>query len=170
MHQVMIAALLVTAAPQESLSKKDAAWDYTSKTDPISDKKVSSAWIWSPDHTSRLSIRCDSAVEQVVSIQYSASKFLGSSSRPVTLRFDQLPPVTLVWRVQDRVVYESNEKQVANLAKLIATSSRLFIRAYDYNDQPVDAQFALSGGFSAKIAQAIFRDCGYPDPLAPGKQ
>jgi hypothetical protein len=159
-RSLMLALIVPLAMTASTASTQDLVrWRLQQSVDPVTDKKVASAFVTSDDVIGRLSVRCDSQIEQVVSIQYAQSAFIGSSTSTVIMRFDGGPPIAFPWQAQGKAVYISDEKAVRTIAGQLLRSKRVFVRAYDYNMQPKDKSFYI--GVGADVIRQVFTDCDY---------
>lgn len=166
---LMFAALaLAQPSMADFLPGGASMWMYRSAADAMTDKIVSSARIDSEDGSASLTIKCDAAVDQVISIQYRTRKYLGSGERLVTLRFDKQPAINLHWETNDKFVYERDPSQVTRIVQAMASSERLMIRAFDFENRTIDAAFSILGSQSSNVWRKVFADCMYPDPIAGG--
>ena len=152
------AAVLATLSA--SMQQAASMWSITQSTDPATDLPIVSASVRSSSGAERLVIRCDGVGEPVVSVQFITARYLGGGEeRPVTIRFDQGPPMTFDWEYTSKGVYNRDEKLVRALGNLLARSNRVLVRAYNYEEQPVDGAFLVSGG-EATIRR-VFAACNY---------
>jgi hypothetical protein len=146
-------------------------WVLIEKRDPVTDLRSASTAVLSTSGEERLVVKCDGVGEPVVSVQFITKKYLGGSNeRAVTIRFNQAPPLTLDWEYTSKGVFNRDEKVVRSIANLIAKSEHVLIRAYNYEDQPVDGAFSVAGGESQ--LRTVFRACGYAfdQPLKSNKK
>ena len=167
---MILITVIAMAASQPSMSEfrpgGASMWMYRAATDEMTDRVVSSATLQAADGSASLKVKCDSAVDRVVSIQFRSARYLGSGERLVSLRFDKQPVVTVTWETADKMVYERDALQVARIIDAMAISEKLMIRAFDFQNRPVDATFAISGPASKLAWQQVLADCHYPDSVA----
>lgn len=146
-------------------------WVLTEKVDPVTDLRSASASVSSINGDDRLVVKCDGVGEPVVSVQFITKRYLGGSGdRPVTIRFNQAPPLTFDWEYTSKGAFNRDEKLVRSVANLIAKSDQVFVRAFNYEEQPVDGSFVVTDGESS--LRTVFRACGYAfdQPVKPRKK
>ena len=109
----------------------------------------------------KLTVQCDAVDVHVLSILYIPKKFTGrSGSQQVIFKFGNdeageysAEPVSSAKAITDPY-------QVNDLAHRLARSEVVTVRAFNYNDQPVDARFEIRGG--EQSIRAVFATCGIP--------
>lgn len=135
-------------------------WTLSETRDAVTDLPVASASLRSISGSERLVVRCDGAGEPVVSVQFLPRRYLGiSGSRSVTVRIDELPPVETEWERGSQGTFNREPEVVRSLANLIARAHRVVVRAWNYENQPIDGIFQVAGG--EPRLRRVFELCGY---------
>jgi hypothetical protein len=137
---------------------QESNWKLTTKVDLVSDRTDASAALMSVDGKSRLSFVCNGIKEPVLSVQYHADTFLGSSQGTVIFRVNTGEPSFYLFELQDRVAWTPDEKWIGRLAQQLTDGNdRIIVRALDYNAQPHDGVFQSVN--AAKALRDIAKIC-----------
>lgn len=127
------------------------------------------AGIASREGNGRLSVRCDNAAEQVVSVQFIPRTPVGIAldGRPVTVTIDAQPPITDVWEVPDTGagMFVRDGTTVTALTSAISKAKLIRIHTTDIAGAPVDASFA--GPPSDAPIRQVLAACGYALGVVP---
>jgi hypothetical protein len=139
-------------------------WSYAEATNPLTDLRTASARVRSNDGTAQLVFTCNSSDPgRLLSFQFLPRAYLGSAAGSVTLRADGGPLLTDLWDHVYRGAYISDQGRVYEIARAIADHDSLFVRALNYEGQPVDGTFRISG--ARPQIEAVLAACG-KTPLA----
>ena len=161
------ASLTVQEGDDRLVEHPPVSWSLTEGRDPITDLPTASASSRSESGKDRIVVRCDGVGEPVLSVQFISDRYLGGSDeRNVTLRFNDLAAIDSLWEYTTKGAFNRNRRTVGSTAALLSQDGQLRVRAWRYDDQPIDAHFILKGG-AEKIAK-VFNACGYPVPV-PGR-
>lgn len=114
--------------------------------DPITDRVRASATLREDGH--RLVVSCDPSRYDGARIAVHSRRWLArgnvfSGNRPMTHRFDDLPPRRMMWDVQDRRGLLTRERRVDSFVEHLLASEKLVIRTYDIERHRFDMVFRL---------------------------
>jgi len=145
----------------DALAQDSQTWAVSIRVDPVSDEATGSATLVSPN-SDRLVFACNGVGETTLSVQYLPRGYLGSSPNLVTIRFDRDEPFTSVlWEYTSKGAYTVSEPFVEFFSSQVGDGERsIFVRALNYEDQPVDALFISRGGREA--VNRVREACGKP--------
>lgn len=157
-----VIATLNALAVLASLSGEN--WRYQERIDAITDRTGAALEISSIDGKSKLVFACElTSPDRSMSIQFQAPKFLGGEYGLILVRADKKPPIPGAWSITGRTGYSFDPALVKPMVRTIADAGSVYVRAYDYDGQPVDAQFARVP--SSEMFQRAAAACGQPDFL-----
>lgn len=146
--------LLLQAAPAAP-----TPWTAVSKTDAASGKTAVSARALSKDGQAMMSVRCDTAVEPVVSIQVRSRTPLATGpDQQVLVRFDAGQPVTSNWQFPGGAMLTSSPQIVTALTTQLVKAHLVEIVA---GEGPLSVTYAWDGPGSADGIAAVLTACGY---------
>lgn len=136
-------------------------WRITEQNSPIDDSPEMTATLISTSGSSALIIRCK---EKKTELIFAPEDYLGtpmSSTIKVVIRINDAPAVSESWSASStgRGSFSPNPVQTI---KIIPDSARVFLRAFDFQGVPHDANFDI-GEFSI-IRDKIKQTCKWPDP------
>ena len=125
-------------------------WSVNSATDVMTDVKNGSAAL-SDQFGNRLIFSCNGLTEPTLAVQFLPKKYLGSSGKVVTVRFEpDRPPPSILWEYVSKGAYTVDDKFIDWFSAQVGDGQRLIrVRALNYEDQPVDAQFLSMNGRTA---------------------
>ena len=150
-------------------------WTPRMRVDPVTGQASGSVSATSQDGSSRLVVRCDRRVDNVVSIQFIPNApFTAAAPRPVSITVDGGSALNSNWEFPGRGAVVSDETVVTNLALAIARGREIKVHLSDPADKTLDATFA--GPSSEAPIKQVLGSCGYtlgtvpvrtPAPAAP---
>lgn len=146
-HKAKLGLILTVAlSAPSSLAAQEGAqsnWAYREQVDPVSDAATASAFIVSEDGRGRLNISCNGIYGPTLSLQYITSSYLGVVPHMVAVRIGEgAPAESYSWEYTSKGAYITKPEFLALFASLISTGKdRIFVRALNYELQPVDAVF-----------------------------
>lgn len=145
-----LASLFMATAPSAAPGETTSNWRVTLRVDPIRDREEGSAWLFSVDGKSRLSVACNGLDDRTLSMQFIPRGVLGSQARQVIVRVGSGEPIpTYSWLYVRPGAYTTNPNLLAAIFSQISDDTqRIVIRAYDYQNQPLDGVFMSTGGRS----------------------
>jgi len=167
--KVIILALgLISSIGFAQATNAGGGWTYAERTDPLTDLRTASARVRSTDGAAQLVFTClSSDPGRQLSFQFLPRAFLGSAAGTVTLRADGGPLLTDLWDHVYRGAYIADQGRVYEIARAIADHDTLFVRALNYEGQPVDGTFHIAGARSQ--IEAVLSACGKPPLGAASK-
>lgn len=147
----LIALLLAQTAPAAP------QWSYKEATD-ADGKKSATAMIQAADGTGRLVVRCDTAVEPIVSIQYLPRPSIPAAvSSQVIVTFDETKAEIQYWEFPGKGAYLAEAYDVYMIASQIATAKTIRV-ATQSGELPVQSEFAGPG--SDAMFRKVYETCG----------
>lgn len=168
MFQAVAAAVLfaAAAAPTPAEFKADGweqtgAWYYKEAKDPITDKRRAlSATVG--EGGAMLLVKCDEAAPGSVYVSFMPDGYLGSGRstgdrRPVVFRFDQDPPVEVLWRYGDTSALLIDRPAAFTRELLGGTKSSVVVRATSYRYATFTDKFSLEG--ASKVVLRVYNVC-----------
>lgn len=158
----MLTLFVAVALQTTPSSNMPMNWFFKARDkDPITDLQSARVQTNSIAGDAKLSVQCDVIGEPIVSVLYIPSKFTGSSgSQRIIFRADANAPIELLGETVSRAKAITDIKAVRSLTHMFAQAQTLFVRAFDYNGQPVDARFNVAGGEGS--IRAVFAACKIP--------
>jgi hypothetical protein len=128
---------------------------------------ATSSSAWSTDNSARMVIRCDTASEKIVSLQFiPKAGFVAALPRPVSINVDDGGWLGTNWQFPGNGAFISDDVVVSNLAVMIAQGHSIKVRVIDPDGKPVDAVF--NGPGQAPVRQ-VLAACGYAYGQAPSR-
>jgi hypothetical protein len=153
-------------------SAPPAPWTAIDKTDPTTGKKAMAAYANAKDGSARMTVRCDTAVEPVVSIQVRTRMPLDAAEdHPVAVKFDGADPITANWEFPGKAMLTSNPATVTSLISGLVKAQTVSITS---GTGPSMVTTVFDGPSSPDGIKAVLAACGYeigvvPPPPAKGK-
>jgi len=152
----MSGALFILAT---SAAVQIGAWSTWDRVDPVTDLKGAAASVHSTDGRSHLLLTCDVTEQgRDLSLQFKANQYLGSDANAVQLRADADPPMENYWSFYGRIAVLAPDSEVRPALQKIRGASRLYVRAFDFNQQPVGASFDIAG--ASEAIATVLAACG----------
>jgi len=152
---LVLTSLLMVASPSAAPGEPTSNWRTNLRVDPIRDRQEGSVSLVSADGKSRLLIACNGLTDRAVSMQFIPSGVLGSQARQVIVRVGNNEPLaSYSWLYVGPGAYTIDQELLATVFSQVSDDTqRIVIRAYNYEDQPLDGVFSSVGGRSqiAKI-------------------
>lgn len=137
------------------------SWVYADKIDPITDLRGGSARLRSLDGQSTLIFTCNTNnTDQLLSVQYLPGRHLGSRDNVVAVRPDSGDYYSTQWTYTYKGAYLSEGAEIWVVLGMLRQARRFYVRALDYEDQPVDAVFETDG--ASEPMQKVLAACGKP--------
>jgi hypothetical protein len=139
-------------------------WKFRENPDPIMGRVDGSAALTSEDGASKLVINCNGVSDRYVSLQYITPKYLGSTDGVVIVRVDdQVPLPSSTWTYSSKGAYTVSSAVIKLFISMVGeTENRIYLRALNYEHQPVDALFH---SVNARAAYARVRSMCTDAPL-----
>jgi hypothetical protein len=141
--------------------------------DPINDSKSVYAIVGEADR--HLAVGCDNVTNQSsIRVVVHFNRYIGdaipgiiSGGTQMQYRFDQRPAETVFWFSRGKeVMAEAGRTLPMKFISSMRSSSRVYIRAFDYNANPVDLTFNYEN--AQDMVEDMFVRCGFsPDGIAP---
>ena len=150
---LLAALILAAAAPPPAIVLTDLPTERPPQPmevvvvrDPITD--AVRAWAVVREDGNRLVVGCDPAEHAGVRISFHARRWLApgnllTGQRPVVYRFGDLPPVRMMWDVEDRRGRLSDPPRERSFLDHLLVAERLAIRARDIEGNRFDMVFRL---------------------------
>lgn len=158
---LFLALALQAAAPAATpAAAPPAPWTPRMKADPATGAQSGSVSAMSVEGNGRLVIRCDRAVENIVSVQFSPTPpFSAATPRPVSIQIDGAAPLGANWEFPGRGAYVADDAIVTTLTTAIAHGRQIKVHIIDPANNVVDATFA--GPPSEAPIKQVVEACGY---------
>lgn len=137
-------------------------WRYQELSDAISDRTGAALEISSADEQAKLIFACDlTNPKRSIGIQFQAPQYLGGEYGNFVLRADKSAPISGQWSISYRTGYTFDADIVRPAAAAISAAESVYVRAFDYDGQPVNAQFVSLP--QRELFQKVAIACGQPD-------
>lgn len=116
--------------------------------------------VWSADGRARLVVRCDTATDPIVSLQFfPRGGFPPATARPVSINIDDGGWLGTNWQFPGNGAFISDDVVVTNLAAMLAHGKAVRVRVIGPDEMPVEATFAGPPGDAP--VRAVLSACGY---------
>lgn len=137
-------------------------WRFQKLADAISDRTGAALEVKSVDQKAKLVFACDlTDPDRPIAIQFLAPSYLGGEYNDFVIRADKRPPFPGSWSITASTGYTFDPDIVKPLVAEVSTAERVYVRAFDYEGQPVDALFVDMP--SRQLFQAVADACGQPN-------
>lgn len=124
--------------------------------------------VWSADGKARLVVRCDTATDPIVSLQFiPKGGFPPATERPVSINIDDGGWLGSNWQFPGTGAFISDDVIVTNLAAMLAHGRSVRVRVTGPDDAPVEAVFAGPPGDAP--VRAVLTACGYELGKTPAR-
>ena len=142
-------------------AQSDNNWNVSVRVDQITDAREASAALMS-SNGARLVFACNGLVEKTLSVQFLPKEYLGSRPNLVVVRFDKDPPIpSIAWEYAYKGAYTTSEPFVEFFSKQVTEGDQaVFVRALNYEDQPIDGRFYSANG--KRAINQVREACGKP--------
>lgn len=158
---IVLAALLQAAAappPAPVTAPAQVPWTVTHTT--ARGKPATTTSVWSADGKARLVLRCDTATDPIVSLQFiPKGGFAPATPRPVSINIDDGGWLGTNWQFPGTGAFVSDDVIVTNLAAMLAHARAIRVRAIDPAEGVVEGVFAGPPGDAP--VRAVLGACGY---------
>lgn len=155
---MILVAVLLQAAAAPAPAPTPAPWTVTRTT--ARGKPATTTSVWSADGKARLVVRCDTATEQIVSLQFiPKGGFAPATPRPVSINIDDGGWLGTNWQFPGTGAFVSDDVIVTNLAAMLAHARQVRVRAIDPAEGVVEEVFAGPPGDAP--VRAVLGACGY---------
>lgn len=115
------------------------------------------------DRGAKLTLTCDPDDYRGIRVVFTsrhwmAGSSLGTGERALLYRFDEAPPVRLVWIMRDRGARLAGRERVTDFLRGLIRAERLLFRSRNIEDRPIDIPFRLVGARPA--VEQLLDACG----------
>jgi len=129
--------------------------------DSISDDVAATATLL--DRGAKLTLACDPDDYRGIRVIFTSRHWMAGSSlftgeRPLLYRFDEEPPVRLIWNMRDRGARLTGRERVTDFLRGLIASERLLFRSRNIEDRRIDIVFRLVGARPA--VEQLLDACG----------
>jgi hypothetical protein len=141
---------ILSSAFPVSAALLSSNWTVRVDTDAFTQRPDASARI-SNTNGDVLSVACNGIEESILSIQYLPKRYLGSSENLVQIKVGGNDTISgVLWEYTAKGAYTINEPFIELFTKNASdVRQQILVRAYDYEDQPIDAAFISINARSA---------------------
>jgi hypothetical protein len=161
MLDLLALALLQTAPAAQTTPAGPPQWIFRENTDAATGKKAATAFIRAADGSGRLIVRCDTAAEPIVSIQYIPKPALpASDSKLVTVTFDEGKAEMAGWEFPGQGAYYGEPISVFLMAQQVAAAKK--IRVTTENPEGMVVESLFTGPGSDAMFRQVYAACGFP--------
>lgn len=156
-----MSALLAIALLQTAAAQAAPEWTLKEATD-ANGKPFAVAQIRAEDGSGRLIVRCDTAVEPIVSVQYIPKPQLPAMERhTVTLTFDDARAEFSDWEFPGAGAYRGEPFDVWIIVNAIADSKKS-VHVMTDNDKGESIQSWFIGPGNDAMFRKVYAACGFP--------
>lgn len=156
----MIALALALAAVQAPPAAVGGPWRYRETIDPITDARVPSARTGAIVGEGQFVFACNGP-DRLLSFQFLTRRYLGGRDESeVILRIDDGAPIIDSWERRSGGTFIAQPRRVVEIAQDLADGRRLAVRAFDFEDQPIDAIFNIEG--ARATINSVLAACDLP--------
>jgi hypothetical protein len=158
-NQLLIAFFFVSlgwvSGPALAVSDEPSNWNVRIDVDPFTNRPDASARIEN-DNGDVLSIACNGNEESILSLQFLPKRYLGTRNNLVLTKVGGNKPIEATrWEYSSKGAYTTNETFLLSFARQLSKKSqRILVRAYNFENQPVNASFNSTNAWSAFLAIA----------------
>ncbi len=164
-----IALQATAAAPAPPPAPPPPPWTPRMTVDPVTNRPAGSVSVTSQDGNSRLVIRCDRRLDNLVSIQFIPTPpFAPATRRPVSITVDNGAPLGTNWEFPGRGAIMYDEIIVTNLTVVMAHGKQIKVHVIDPSDKVMDAVFV--GPPSEAPIRQVLESCGYSFGVVPVRE
>lgn len=158
MPLVLALALAAQAAPAAGPVPAPMPWAVTHST--ARGAPATTTAVWSGDGKARLVVRCDTATDKIVSLQFiPRAGFPAATPRPVSINVDDGGWLGTNWQFPGSGAFVSDDVVVTNLTAMLAHARSIRVRAIDPAEGTVEAVFA--GPPADAPLRTVLAACGY---------
>lgn len=159
-----------TAAPATTPPAPPPPWTAVSRTDPKSGATSTSAYANSKDNGARLTVRCDTVAEHVVSIQLrTRAPMAAAADQMVSVSIDGGDPIAAMWQFPGVAMLNSNPATITAVTTALAKAHSVRVT---WGEGPTALAQEFDGPTSPDGINTVLNACGYqmgvvpPDPTA----
>jgi hypothetical protein len=167
-QSMLLLGLVVVLSGRWALGQTAPAnqWELREGKDSMSDLPVASIRVSSESKNGTFVLACQAVNSPIVSFQFLPKRYLGTSDPKIMdVRFDGYQPVSIIVETSFRGVYTSDAFTVRRLSNLLAKSKTLTIRAWNYERQPIESKFSVTGGEA--LIRKVLSTCNYAFEVEP---
>ena len=161
---IILLQAAATAVPATPTSPP-APWTAITRTNPANGATSVSAYAMARDGNARMTVRCDTVGEHVVSVQVrTKAPMAAGEEQPVTVRYDEATPISAYWQFPGVAMLNSNPTTVTNLTSGLVGSHTVTVST---GEGPTAMTEIFDGPASADGIKAVLGACGYQLGVVP---
>lgn len=161
----MFPLFLMLQAAAAPASPPPAPWTAITRTNPANGTTATSAYAMSRDGSTRLTVRCDTVKEPVVSIQMrTRTPMAAGPDQVVTFTADGSDPIPAAWQFPGVAMLNTNPSAVTGMTAALVKAHKVVVTT---GEGPLASSVEFDGPASADGIKAVLAACGYELGVVP---